>query len=144
MLLSVRSNVRIRSLRLFLILASASLALPSNAHADGVTIESENPLQSIRLKLDNATIRSVLEAVRDKYGIEISASDDPAFDEPITATYEGNLPKIFERLLRNQNYMLARSAKNVTGVEKILIAVIDRSKPMKSAPAQAPEPTPMP
>lgn len=135
-------ELKSRMLRAPAILAMLSLALASNARADGVTIDSENPRQSIRLKLDNATIRSVLQAVHDKYGVEVSASDDAAFDDPMTATYEGTLSKILERMLRNQNYMLVRSAKNVTGVERITIAVVDRSKPMKSAPA--PEPTPMP
>lgn len=135
-------ELKSRMLRPAVVLAMSYLALASNARAEGVTIESDNPRQSIRLKLDNATIRSVLQAVHDKYGIEVSAGDDPAFDDPVTATYEGNLPKILERMLRNQNYMLVRSAKNVTGVEKILITVVDRSKPMKPTPA--PEPTPMP
>lgn len=129
-------------IRLAILSVLLFLAQPSKARAEGVTIESENPRQSISLKLENATIRNVLQAVHDKYGIEISFSDDPAFDDPVTATFEGNLPKILERMLRNQNYMLVHSAKNVTGVEKILIAVADRSKPLKSAPSA--EPTPMP
>jgi hypothetical protein len=62
----------------------------------------------------------------------------------MTVTLQGNLPTILERLLRNQNYMIVRSKKNVTGVEKVLIAVPDGSKGSKTAPAQPPEPTPMP
>ena len=136
------SNTKPEMRHLVILFVLLSLAQPSNARAEGVTIESENPRQSITLKLENATIQNILQAVHDKYGIEISASDDPTFDDPITATFEGNLPKILERILRNQNYLLVRSAKNVTGVEKILITVVDRSKPMK--PATPPEPTPMP
>jgi hypothetical protein len=107
-----------------------------------VTIESANPAQSIKIDVDNGTIRDVLQALRDKYGVELAGDGEAGSNGPMTVTLQGSLPVILERLLRNQNYMIVRSKKNVTGVEKILIAVPGVSKDSKTSPA--PEPTPMP
>ena len=115
----------------------------NDAHAEGVTIESDDPAQSIKVEVDNATIRDVLQALHDTYGIGLAGDDEAGTDDPITLTLEGSLPAILERLLRNQNYMIVRSEKNVTGVEKILIAV--PVPPKGKTPGSPPEePTPMP
>jgi hypothetical protein len=111
----------------------------SDVLAEGVTIKSDDPAKNIEVNVDNATTRDVLVALRDKYGVELAGDGEAGGSDPITVTLQGSLPAILERLLRNQNYMIVRSNKNVTGVEKVLIAVSNRSKGSKM-----PEPTPMP
>jgi hypothetical protein len=116
----------------------------TNARAEGVTIESANPAQNIKIDVDKGTVRDVLQALHDKYGIELAGDGEAGSNDPMTVTLQGSLPGILERLLRNQNYMIVRSKKNVTGVEKILIAVPGVSKDAKTSSPSAPEPTPMP
>jgi len=138
------SNRRTQIGRLSLFFVLALLLGPSDGHAEGVTIKSDDPAKSIEVSVDNATVRDVLAALRDKYGVELAGDGEAGASDPMTVTLQGNLPTILERLLRNQNYMIVRSKKNVTGVEKVLIAVPDGSKESKTSPAQPPEPTPMP
>jgi len=138
------SNRRTQIGRLSLFFVLALLLGRSDGHAEGVTIKSDDPAKSIEVSVDNATVRDVLAALRDKYGVELAGDGEAGASDPMTVTLQGNLPTILERLLRNQNYMIVRSKKNVTGVEKVLIAVPDGSKESKTSPAQPPEPTPMP
>jgi hypothetical protein len=138
------SNRRTQIGRLSLFFVLALLLGPSDGHAEGVMIKSDDPAKSIEVSVDNATVRDVLAALRDKYGVELAGDGEAGASDPMTVTLQGNLPTILERLLRNQNYMIVRSKKNVTGVEKVLIAVPDGSKESKTSPAQPPEPTPMP
>jgi len=138
------SNRRTQIGRLSLFFVLALLLGRSDGHAEGVTIKSDDPAKSIEVSVDNATVRDVLAALRDKYGVELAGDGEAGASDPMTVTLQGNLPTILERLLRNQNYMIVRSKKNVTGVEKVLIAVPDSSKESKTSPAQPPEPTPMP
>lgn len=126
-----------------IVLILALFVALTDAHAEGVTIESDDPAQSIKLEVNNATIRDVLQALHDKYGVALTGDGEAGTDGLMTLTLEGSLPAILERLLRNQNYMIVRSTKNVTGVEEILIAV--PSVPKGKTPASPPEePTPMP
>lgn len=138
------SNRRTQIGRLSLFFVLALLLGHSDGHAEGVTIKSDDPAKSIEVSVDNATVRDVLAALRDKYGVELAGDGEAGASDPMTVTLQGNLPTILERLLRNHNYMIVRSNKNVTGVEKVLIAVPDGSKESKTSPAQPPEPTPMP
>jgi hypothetical protein len=103
-------------------------------HAEGVTIEGEHPAQSINVNVDKVSIGAVLQALHDKYGIEVSGINDEISNDPISVTLSGNLPAILERLLRNQNYMIVRSKKNITGVEKILISATNHDDAAKSPP----------
>jgi hypothetical protein len=138
------SNRRTQIGRLSLFFVLALLLGRSDGHAEGVTTKSDDPAKSIEVSVDNATVRDVLAAKRDKYGVELAGDGEAGASDPMTVTLQGNLPTILERLLRNQNYMIVRSKKNVTGVEKVLIAVPVGSKESKTSPAQPPEPTPMP
>jgi hypothetical protein len=111
-----------------------------------VTIDGDHPAQSVNMNIDKASIGAVLQALHDKYGIEISGINEDIPSEPISVTLTGTLPSILERLLRNQNYMIVRSRKNITGVEKILITAASRDDAQKNAPdgaANKPAP-PMP
>jgi hypothetical protein len=126
-----------------LVFALALIFTSSDLRADGVNIESDNPATSIKVQVDKATIGDVLQALHEKYGVELAGNLDADSDAPMSTTFQGRLPDILERLLRNQNYMLVRSKKNPTGVEKILIAV-PGSKAPKTAPAPAPGAPAMP
>ncbi len=108
---------------------------PSVLHAEGVTIDSENPAKNLNINIDKVSIGTVLQALHDKYGIEVSGISDEISNDPISVTLSGSLPAILERLLRNQNYMIVRSRKNITGVEKILISAATPDSASKSAPA---------
>jgi hypothetical protein len=114
------------------------------SHAEGVMIEGDHPAQRIDVNGDSASIATVLQTLREKYGIEISGADKLEADDPITLTISGNLPAILERLLRNQNYMLVRSPKNITGVSKILIAGASRGDASAKPPTKPPAPASYP
>jgi hypothetical protein len=124
--------------------ALALVLYRSELRAEGVNIESDNPAKHIRLEVDKATIGDVLQALHEKYGVELAGNLDAGSDSPISMTFQGSLPDILERLLRNQNYMIIRSKKNATGVEKILIVVPDPSKATKSATPATPASPDMP
>ncbi len=106
----------------------------STLHAEGVTIDSDHPAQGIHMNVDKVSIGAVLQALHDKYGIEVSGINDDISSDPISITLSGSLPSILERLLRNQNYMIVRSQKNITGVEKVLISAASAPDTSKSQP----------
>lgn len=111
--------------------------------ADGVTIAGASPAQSLDINVDKASISAVLQALHEKYGIEVIDNGAELSSEQISLTLTGSLPSILERLLRNQNYMIVRSQKNATGVERILISATSPPGAPKSVPAKE-EPPPMP
>ncbi|MFA5958600.1 hypothetical protein [Hyphomicrobium sp.] len=106
----------------------------STLHAEGVTIDGDHPAQGIHMNVDKVSIGAVLQALHDKYGIEVSGMNDDISSDPISITLSGSLPNILERLLRNQNYMIVRSQKNITGVEKVLISAASAPDTSKSPP----------
>lgn len=112
--------------------ALISLLGHSTLHAEGVNIAGDNPAQSINITVDKASIGAVLQALHDKYGIEVSGINDDISKDPVSVTLSGSLPTILERLLRNQNYLIVRSQKNITGVAKILISTASPSDSSKS------------
>ena len=126
---------KIRLMTLPIAAAFVCLIGPSMLHAEGVTIDGENPAKNLNINIDKVSIGAVLQALHDKYGIEVSGISDEISNDPISVTLSGSLPVILERLLRNQNYMIVRSRKNITGVEKILISATTPDSASKSAPA---------
>ena len=111
--------------------------------ADGVTIAGESPAQSLDISIDKAPISAVLQALHEKYGIEVINNSTDLASDQVSLTLNGSLPSILERLLRNQNYMIVRSQKNANGVERILISATSPPGAPKSVPAKE-EPPPMP
>lgn len=111
--------------------------------ADGVTIAGDRPAQSLDISIDKAPISAVLQALHEKYGIEVIDNSTDLASDQVSLTLSGSLPSILERLLRNQNYMIVRSQKNVTGVGRILISAASSPAAPKGAPAKE-EPPPMP
>lgn len=135
----------LRGSRFAIVLGILIGAMPvSPVFADGVTIESEAPARSISITIENASTWSVLQALHDKFAIELDGPDAAVPPEPISMTLSGTLPSILERLLRNQNYMLVRSDQNVTGVAKILVLAASEKAPAKAPATDAPKPQEMP
>ncbi|SFV37350.1 hypothetical protein [Hyphomicrobium facile] len=135
-----------RILRGLPLAAAVTCLLGSSALlADGVTIAGESPAQSLDISIDKAPISAVLQALHEKYGIEVINNSTDLASDQVSLTLTGSLPSILERLLRNQNYMIVRSEKNATGVERILISAASPPGPPKSTPgAPREEPPPMP
>lgn len=142
-----RSRVRAFRLALWLsLICAGNLVLPglSPVQAEGVSIDAVRPAESLVIRVDGASIASVLHALHDKFSIEISAAEDALPTEPLSISLNGDLHTILQRLLRNQNYMIVRSQSNVTGVEKIVILAAS-PKPPKAQPESAPvSPRPLP
>lgn len=131
-----RRFLPIRTYQTCLATLAIAFGMSAAARADGVTIESSNPAQSIKLQVSSATVHDVLQALHDQYQIEISGENSDSANDPISVTFQGSLPDILKRLLRNENYVVIRSAANVTGIGKILITANLHTKDPKSVPAQ--------
>ena len=128
-----RHLLALRMLRgLPLAAAVAWLIGPSAVLADGVTIEGERPAQSLDISIDKAPISAVLQALHQKYGIEVIDNSTDLASDQVSLTLTGSLPSILERLLRNQNYMIVRSQKNATGVERISSLPLARQGRLKA------------
>lgn len=129
---------------LSVLLASLLLFPQSGLRAEGVTIEGNNPRQSIKLTIDASTMADALQAIHEKFGIEITGSDSISDDDPITTTYSGSLASIVNRLLRNQNFVIVRSSKASADIEKIQISGSTQAIDLKKAPNNAAPPSSMP
>jgi hypothetical protein len=90
--------------------------------ADGVTFEENLSDRTFKVVLNDASIADLLRELQSKYGIEISGLEDFSGTDPVSARFNGTLPSILGRLLRNENFSLVRSSANPTGVMRILIA----------------------
>jgi hypothetical protein len=63
----------------------------------------------------------VLEELRKRYGFEVSGLENAKQGEGLSATMSGSLQSVIERLLRNWNHMIVRSADNNSGITKVMI-----------------------
>ena len=118
-------------LRLVLTLA---LFVPATAGlAANVAITGDKPRQNITVKVEDANIAAVLQALSSKYGLEVEGLQliEPAETQTITLT--GDLYKVLGRLLRNRNHVIVRSEEAPSGVAKVMI--LNAAVGAKSLPA---------
>lgn len=102
-------------------IALVALLWQTPLQASTITISGDNQSQDIVVTIGNATVDAVLMELRTKYGFEIDGLQNANKGDPISATMNGNLRSILERLLRNWNYMIVRSETAEDRVEKVLI-----------------------
>src|SRR5262249_23638102 len=115
--------------------------IPRGAYAvtaNPITIEGDDPRGSISLTVNQATVASVLEQLRSKFGFNVEGAERLQ-SEPVSLRADGPLPAILERLLRNWNYVIVKAKESPSGIGKVLIINSDfgsgAPKPSPVAPA---------
>jgi hypothetical protein len=90
--------------------------------AASVTVAGDSPRENITLTIEGMAVDVVLQNLRAKYGFEIGGMEkvDQGGDT-LSVTLSGSLYSILERLLRNRNHVIVRSADTVSGIEKVMI-----------------------
>ncbi|WP_045836341.1 hypothetical protein [Hyphomicrobium sp. 99] len=113
--------------------------------AASVTVAGESPRENITLTIEDVAVNDVLQNLGEKYGFEVGGVEkvDEGGDT-LSATLSGDLYSILERLLRNRNHVIVRSANTVSGIEKVMIidAAYGTRKPktvMRATAGIAPE-----
>jgi hypothetical protein len=103
------------------VLIFGCLLSPAALRAEPVAVTGDAPRQGITVTIENATIDVVLEDLHQRYGFEVSGLENAKQGEPLSATLSGSLQSVLERLLRNWNHMIVRSADNESGIAKVMI-----------------------
>jgi hypothetical protein len=95
---------------------------PLGAHAaSGITISGENARNRITITVEDAKVDRVLDALRKRFGFDLAGLPNTGSGEALTFTFSGSLHTILERLLRNRNHVIVRSADNASGISKVMI-----------------------
>jgi hypothetical protein len=94
---------------------------PAALQAAAVTVAGDAPRETITLTIEDAKVDVVLEELRKRYGFEVSGLENTTRGEGLSATMSGSLQSVIERLLRNWNHLIVRSADNDSGVAKVMI-----------------------
>jgi len=110
-----------RSRWLWRFLAAICIAVPTELPAASVTVTGDDPRQTIRVTIEDATMDYVVADLRKKYGFDVSGLSNDNRGEPQTMTISGSLQSVLERLLRNWNHMIVRSPDNTSGIAKVMI-----------------------
>lgn len=93
------------------------------ARADGARLDvvGNRPRDAITVKMEEATLSFVIENLGQKNGFEVNGLQHLPVADPISAQMSGSLYVVLERLLRNSNHVIVRSANNASGVERIIV-----------------------
>ncbi len=101
------------------------LIAPMPLQAATVTIDGDNPKQSITVTIEDAKVAAVLDNLHKRYGFEVLGLKNVNHAEALSATMTGTLQSVIERLLRNWNHMIVRSPDNAGGIAKVMILNAD-------------------
>jgi len=124
-------------------LISTTIFFPlTTLRAESVTIEGSSPSESVQFIMTASTTADALQAIHEKYGVEVTGSDNISGNDPTSTTYTGSITSIVGRLLRNQNFVIVRGNKNVTGIDRIQISGSTHAADPKNAPNNPPPQTP--
>ncbi len=90
--------------------------------AAGLTIVGDGPRDNITLTVEDMAVGAILQNLGAKYGFGIGGADKVGEgDDMLSATLSGNLYSVIERLLRNRNHVIIRSADTVSGIERVIL-----------------------
>lgn len=90
--------------------------------AAGLTIAGDSPRDNITLTVEDMAVDAILQNLGAKYGFEIGGMEKVGEGgDTLSATLSGNLYGILERLLRNRNHVIIRSADTVSGIERVIL-----------------------
>lgn len=93
----------------------------SSASAGTVTVSGEDPSASISVTVENASVADVLAELREKFDFEVEDLAHAGTDEAFDAKLSGNLVDVLQRLLRNRNHVIVRSAEAASGISRVVI-----------------------
>lgn len=94
----------------------------SPVFAAGLTIAGDSPRDNITLTVEDMAVETILQNLGAKYGFEIGGMEKVGEGgDTLSATLSGNLYRIIERLLRNRNHVIIRSADTVSGIERVIL-----------------------
>jgi hypothetical protein len=100
---------------------STVLLTHAPARAASVEISSEQARDQINVTATNAKADRILDALHKQYGFEIVGLANAAQGEALTVEFSGDLGTVLQRLLRNRNHMIIRSAEKPGGIAKVTI-----------------------
>jgi hypothetical protein len=103
------------------VLVTAYLFSQTPLLAASIAVSGDNPRRNITVIIENATVDLVLKDLRERYGFEVRGLENANKGDSISATMTGSLQIVLERLLRNWNYIIARSPDNECGIKKVTI-----------------------
>jgi hypothetical protein len=83
-------------------------APPHDPHvAENLTVTGD--IKNMELRTDGAPIRKILEALQDKYPIEIMGGQN--LSEACTGVYQGSLEQVISRLLQKADFLVTRNGE---------------------------------
>jgi hypothetical protein len=82
-----------RSRWLWRFLAVICIAVPTELQAASVTVTGDDPRQTIRVTIEDATIDYVVADLRKKFGFDVSGLSNDNRGEPQTMTISGSLQR---------------------------------------------------
>jgi len=102
------------------LLTGLGIPMP-RAMAEAVEVTGTEPQREIVLNVDGAQIGEILGRLAEQYGFQVKGSEKMAGAPPMSMNVKGSLEVVLNRLLRNRNYLIVRSADNASGIEKVVI-----------------------
>ncbi|MBY0562359.1 hypothetical protein [Hyphomicrobium sp.] len=112
----------LKAYRHLLIVACVFPLCAQPLQAAGLTVAGDSPRDNVTLTIEDMAMGAILQNLGAKYGFKILGVEkvDEGGDT-LSATLSGNLNSILERLLRNRNHVIVRSADTVSGIEKVIV-----------------------
>jgi hypothetical protein len=106
---------------LAMVLICVSLLASDPLQAARLSVEGDGPHGSITVTIEDATLTFVLDDLSKTYGFAIDGLEHATSRDLLSMTISGTLPGILERLLRNRNHLIVRSANSPCGIVKVMI-----------------------
>lgn len=108
---------------------AATFLLLWQPHARAEVVMTGTP-EAVRLEANQASLREILAALENSYGVRYRASID--LDRPITGTFSGSLARVIAHLLDGYDYVVKVSSGSVEitllqsrGTEPVRVATGD-------------------
>ena len=95
---------------------SSSIAFSAN-----VKIKGSDPQQNLVIETSDANLSDVLNNISETFNFKVKGLHKVANSDRYSITYRGKLNDILQRLLRNRNYMIIRSADSNKTIERLVI-----------------------
>lgn len=94
--------------------------------AAGLTVAGDSPRDNITLTVEDMAVVAILQNLGAKYGFEIGGMEKvEEGGDTLSVTVSGSLYGILERLLRNRNHVIIRSADTASGIERVILIGAD-------------------
>ncbi len=99
----------------------SAFLISQNIYANQVTIAESKTKQSITIEIKDATLSDVLAEIGKNFNFHIKGLEKNIVSDRFSATYQGTLQTILDRLLRNRNYMIVHREDKKQKIDKLVI-----------------------